>query len=331
MSENIVLCVDDDTTVLKALRTLLVTQLGGDCVIELAEGGAEAIELVEELAAEGRELALIISDYIMPGMRGDELLIRVHEASPNTVKIMLTGQSDLEGVKRAINSAGLYRFLEKPFDNADLVLTVQSGLRAYNQDRALERHNLQLRRMNDNLERQVEERTGQLQEKNRELEQLAITDRLTGLCNRLKLDQVMATEFARSQRFESGFSLLLLDIDWFKQVNDHHGHQAGDQVLVEMAAILQANTRQFDVVGRWGGEEFLVVACGTTLDGATELAEKLRACVSGFGFTHVGSKTASFGLTSYRPGDTVAAMISRADQALYRAKANGRNRVEAAP
>src|ERR1700752_1255235 len=111
MDEAIVLCVDDDTTVLKALRTLLVKQLGAGHLVDVAESGAEALEICEDLRAKGRDLSVVITDYIMPGMRGDELLVRLHERSPSTVKIMLTGQSDLEGVKRAINHANLYRFL----------------------------------------------------------------------------------------------------------------------------------------------------------------------------------------------------------------------------
>ncbi len=137
MTTGIILCVDDDTTVLKALRTLLGSMLGSDNVIEIAESGQEALELCDDLQKEGRELTLVISDFIMPGMRGDELLVRLHEKSPKTIKIMLTGQSDLTGVKRAINEANLYRFLEKPFNNADLVLTAKSAVHAYKQERGL--------------------------------------------------------------------------------------------------------------------------------------------------------------------------------------------------
>ena len=131
MNPNIVLCVDDDSTVLSALRIVLSKVLGSDVIVEIAAGGLEALTLCAELEAEGREVSVVISDFIMPLMRGDELLVRIHELYPHAVKIMLTGQSDLEGVKRAINEANLYRFLEKPFNNADLVLTVRSALRAY--------------------------------------------------------------------------------------------------------------------------------------------------------------------------------------------------------
>src|SRR4051794_31691559 len=116
MMDGTILCVDDDPTVLMALRVLL-GKLGPGHVVEIAEGGDEALEIEADLRERGRDLAVVISDFIMPGMHGDELLVRLHEVSPSTIKIMLTGQSDFDGVKRAINKANLYRFLEKPFNN----------------------------------------------------------------------------------------------------------------------------------------------------------------------------------------------------------------------
>lgn len=124
------LCVDDDTTVLSALRTLLRNTLGAHCQIELAESGQEALEICDDLEADGQTVNVVISDFIMPSMRGDELLVRLHEKFPDMVKIMLTGQSDFAGVKRVINEARLYRFIEKPFNNADLVLTAKAAIEA---------------------------------------------------------------------------------------------------------------------------------------------------------------------------------------------------------
>lgn len=135
MAKGIILCVDDDSTVLTALRTLLGKIFGADNLVEVAESGEEALEIADDHRARGNTVSVIISDYIMPVMRGDELLVKIHEAWPDTIKIMLTGQSDLEGVKKAINEANLYRFLEKPFNNADLVLTIRSALRAFDHQR----------------------------------------------------------------------------------------------------------------------------------------------------------------------------------------------------
>jgi len=126
-----ILCVDDDMSVLTALRTLLTKFMGPGHEIEIAESGDEALEIQKCMLVQDRDLCVVISDFIMPHMRGDELLCKLHECSPRTVKIMLTGQSDLDGVKRAINGANLYRFMEKPFNNADLLMTVKSAVRAY--------------------------------------------------------------------------------------------------------------------------------------------------------------------------------------------------------
>lgn len=328
MADFYVLCVDDDATVLNALRTLLCKHLGSGYVVEVAESGDEALEIQEELHQQGHELCVIISDFIMPGMHGDELLVRMHRLSPNTIKILLTGQSEMAGVKRAINDANLYRFLEKPFDNDDIVLTVRTAIRAYTQQCTLERQNQELRQINATLEQLVEARTAELKEKNLQLERLSVTDKLTGLYNRMKLDQILEQQITHSQRYGSHFALILLDIDKFKLVNDQHGHQAGDRVLCAIADILNQCSRASDVVGRWGGEEFLLIAAETEIDGALVLAEKLRRTVGEHDFPVVGHKTASFGVTAYRAGDTIESMMARADAALYRAKESGRDRVE---
>jgi diguanylate cyclase (GGDEF)-like protein len=121
---------------------------------------------------------------------------------------------------------------------------------------------------------------------------------------------------------------VLLDIDHFKSVNDKYGHPVGDQVLVDVARLLAEGTREVDVVGRWGGEEFLIICPDTTFDGAMAAAEKLRELISNHSFSVVGSKTASFGVATVRTNDTIPALMARADSALYLCKANGRNCVE---
>ena len=324
-----ILCVDDDSTVLQALRSVLSTQFGADVELEFAQSGEEALEILEDLQARGRELGLVISDFMMPGLRGDELLVRLHELSPNTIKILLTGQSDLTGVKRAINDANLYRFLEKPFLNEDIVLTVRSAIRAYTQERDLVRQNEVLRQMNAKLESIVAERTQELVEKNRELEVLAGTDRLTGLYNRRKLDQILEDEVVRRRRYGSGFSVIMADLDRFKHVNDTYGHAVGDVVLVEFARLLKENTREADALARFGGEEFVIVCRHSSLDGCRALAEKMRETIAAHRFPTIGELTASFGVAVCREDDTAATLLARADAALYRAKKTGRNRVEA--
>jgi len=160
------------------------------------------------------------------------------------------------------------------------------------------------------------------------IEELSITDRLTGLYNRLKLDELFASYLHVQARYPLGFAVALLDIDIFKSVNDTYGHQVGDSVLQELAHLLTDNIRQEDVAARWGGEEFLILLPGTSLKNGTVLCEKLRSIIEKTSFKTVGHVTVSFGITHYCHGDDEKSMVARADKALYRAKANGRNLVE---
>lgn len=162
---------------------------------------------------------------------------------------------------------------------------------------------------------------------NKELNRLSVTDKLTGLFNRVKTDDMLDGEILRARRFGQTFGLILLDIDLFKTVNDSHGHQVGDQVLIDVADILRTNIRQTDVVGRWGGEEFIIVCPQSDESGSYNLAENLRKKIATHVFSVVGHKTASFGVTTYRANDTSKDIVGRADGALYEAKQKGRNRV----
>ena len=167
----------------------------------------------------------------------------------------------------------------------------------------------------------------QLEEKNVELEALSVTDKLTGLYNRVKLDSVIAEEIDRYERYKNPFGIILLDIDHFKLVNDTYGHQVGDKVLQEVARLLTTYTRKSDLVGRWGGEEFLIICPGIDKEKLISLSEKLRTIFESHPFPIVTSKTASFGAASYKESESVKTFIHRADEALYQAKNSGRNRV----
>lgn len=165
----------------------------------------------------------------------------------------------------------------------------------------------------------------QLQQLNLELERLSVTDKLTGLFNRLKLDVVLNAEIERASRFSQSLSIILIDVDYFKQVNDRYGHPVGDQVLQEFADILARTTRKVDTVGRWGGEEFLVICPNTDIAGASQLSRHLRVAVEAHTFPVVGSVTASFGVSGFESNDHANDIVARADEALYAAKQNGRN------
>jgi diguanylate cyclase (GGDEF)-like protein/PAS domain S-box-containing protein len=159
------------------------------------------------------------------------------------------------------------------------------------------------------------------------IETLAITDSLTGLYNRMKFDEVLEVQFQHFKRNGHPFFLLLIDIDNFKQVNDQHGHDIGDYVLRHVATILTAQLRQTDVIARWGGEEFIILCSNTDLQGALQLAEKIRSHVQDHGFESVESVTISMGISKVKDGDTIRALFRRADQNLYSAKMKGKNRV----
>src|SRR5919199_2275073 len=148
MTKPVIVCVDDEKTVLKSLKVELKKAIGNEYRIEIAEAGEDAIELVAELLEEGHEVPLIISDYIMPDMKGDELLKRVHLLSPKTLKVMLTGQADLEAVGNAIKYAKLYRYIAKPWQAEDLKLTVTEAIYSYLQDKELAEKNAKLQQLN---------------------------------------------------------------------------------------------------------------------------------------------------------------------------------------
>lgn len=178
-----------------------------------------------------------------------------------------------------------------------------------------------IRQNQKNLEHKVRERT-------KELELLSITDKLTGLVNRVKIDEHIKQEIDRFDRYENSFGVIFVDIDHFKTVNDTFGHQVGDEVLVEFANLLEAYTRKTDIVGRWGGEEFIILCIEVQKDTLVEIAQKIRKTIENHDFATIGKKTASFGVTLCKKDESPEELVDRADRAMYKAKQNGRNRVE---
>ncbi len=159
------------------------------------------------------------------------------------------------------------------------------------------------------------------------LQELSSTDRLTKLYNRAKFEELFQYELTQCQRYGTPLSLIMLDLDYFKEVNDTHGHHVGDLVLQEIAKILSDSSRGSDAVARWGGEEFLILAPKTNLTQAVQLAEKIRATIGNHCFSEVGNRTGSFGVACYREKDSLTSLLQRVDMALYRAKEAGRDRV----
>jgi diguanylate cyclase (GGDEF)-like protein/PAS domain S-box-containing protein len=159
------------------------------------------------------------------------------------------------------------------------------------------------------------------------IEELSVTDKLTGLYNRLKLDELMLVKIEAFRRYKVDFSIILLDIDNFKSVNDTYGHDVGDSVLQTIAKILRSHIRITDIVGRWGGEEFIIICNNTNLDNSKILAEHIRQIIENTKFDKLGTKTISLGLSQFQKDDDLKTIFKRADDALYEAKTTGKNKV----
>jgi diguanylate cyclase (GGDEF)-like protein len=290
------------------------------------------------LEEDGERVALVIADQIMPGMKGVELLEEIHRRSPETTKILLTGQAGLDAVIAAINRAHLNQYIPKPWAEANLRLSVENLLRQYrlsSENRQLvadlSAKNQALLEMNRELEAKVGERTHELAEANSRLAQLAVTDGLTGLYNHRHFHERLTLEVERSLRNGLPLSLLMIDVDHFKNYNDHHGHPAGDEVLRQLSHLMTDGRRANDFCARYGGEEFAIVLVDTPKLTAAKLAERLRERVAGHNFDYSdtqpgGSLSISVGVATFPDdaGDSES-LVRAADSALYAAKHAGRN------
>jgi diguanylate cyclase (GGDEF)-like protein len=194
-----------------------------------------------------------------------------------------------------------------------------------------------LRSLNTNLESLVARRTGELEVANTQLRKekellhaISLTDQLTGLHNRFQIRDVFNHEKACAEREGSGLSVIMIDIDHFKAINDTFGHNVGDEVLKAFAQILKHALREYENIVRWGGEEFLILLPNTDGEAALHIARRLQKAVRSHDFSEVGHRTASFGIAVCSGEDTFDTLVSRADRALYRAKETGRDRIETA-
>jgi diguanylate cyclase (GGDEF)-like protein/PAS domain S-box-containing protein len=192
----------------------------------------------------------------------------------------------------------------------------------------------QLERRNHSLEQQVAERTAELvrlnealQQKAEENRQLAETDALTGAASRYRLERVIKLECERSRRFKYAFSVIAMDVDDFKQINDNHGHSAGDQTLVKIVALVRTHIREIDLIARWGGDEFIVVLPNTGLADGRLVADKLRELIARSRVCEQLDITLSFGLAEYQPDEPMSQLMVRVDRALYQAKLAGKNQI----
>lgn len=178
------------------------------------------------------------------------------------------------------------------------------------------------------LEKEVELRTRELSEKSQQLQIIANQDPLTLLANRRKFNVNLEQEFQRFKRHKQNFSIIIIDIDHFKKINDQFGHNTGDKVIKQFAEVLSDNCRRTDTVARWGGEEFIILSIETDINQALLQANKIITAIRSTDFTEAGNITASIGISCNTDHSSAEAIINHADKALYKAKHNGRDRIE---
>ena len=297
-----VLVVDDSLVIRSVVRGWLEDQ---EYHVDEVEDGEAAIE---HCLATPPDVVLL--DIEMPGLDGHQVLARLKSepAVKDIPVVFLTNHTSMEAVLKGLRG-GAHDYLSKPFEPAELVARVGAAAR--------------VKKLQDELRR-----------RNAELDTLSRTDLLTGLVNRRHLDEHLAAQLVRSRRNGQAVSVLLLDVDHFKSINDTYGHQAGDTVLRELALRIGLELRAGDVAGRWGGEEFLLILPETDLPGSVLTGERIRRAMSAAPFD-IGEMTIavtlSGGCATSVAGSVVAEdLIRRADSGLYLAKSSGRNRINAA-
>ncbi len=301
--------VVDDSAMLRRVLQRGVERGGHVCLA--AGDGVEALDVFDTFSPD-----VVISDWEMPRMDGPELCRRVRERASEAYPyfIFLTSLDQREHILTAM-AAGADDYLEKPFDPHALAAALVAASRV------------------TDLHARLREQRADLERLNLRLHGDSRTDPLTGLGNRLKLREDLAARL--EQPGESGASVALFDIDFFKRLNDHDGHVAGDEVLTAVAATIRDAVRGGDTVYRYGGEEFLVLLPNAPLDPAVGAANRIRLALAKRALVHPDSDVAPFvslscGVAYTPPGgaEPIQDWIHRADEALYAAKAAGRNRVE---
>jgi two-component system cell cycle response regulator len=302
-----ILVVDDHEDNVEVLRARLEAR-GYRTVT--ASDWQEALEAVRRETPD-----LILLDVMMPNVDGMEVArrIKADRALPYIPIIMQTALDSTEHKVEGLD-AGADDYITKPINFAELEARVRSMLRV------------------KALQEEVERQRDELQALNARLVSISRTDGLTGLINRRHLEERLEEQFEHAKRLAEPFTVVMCDLDKFKSVNDTYGHQAGDAVLRQLAEILQEQAREIDHVGRYGGEEFMLILPGTVLDAGVTFAERVRHAIEQHTFTFEGGaiqRTGSFGVAGW-PHPRVAhcdALVRAADEALYVAKETGRNKV----
>lgn len=290
------LLVDDNPINLDLLKSFLPKDT---YMFSTATSGKEAIAYCKDEVCD-----LILLDVMMPEMDGYETcteLKKIDRAKDIPV-IFLTANNDHESVIKGFKSGGV-DYVTKPYNSVELMYRINT--------------HLTLRQKTQELEKALVE-----------IEELAVTDPLTKVYNRLRFNILIEQQILTSERYNTPLSIIFVDIDHFKSINDTYGHLIGDEVLIKMAELIKSKLRNADIFARWGGEEFVMLLPETDVKGASLLAKKLKEAITSTLFPTVEKVTASLGVTQYGKDEKKEEFIHRADEAMYQAKRNGRNRVE---
>jgi diguanylate cyclase (GGDEF)-like protein len=307
--ENCLILVVDDVSDNLQLIALILEKRGYETTF--ATNGQQALERVQSAKPD-----LILLDFMMPQMNGLEVCERL-KANPELAEIpiiFLTASHEHEHLIQAFEK-GAVDYITKPFSTPELLARVRT--------------HLELKYTRESLKNLLDKQA----QLTKELEKLANTDPLTGVWNRRYFLNLCEAEINRACRYNRLFSVLILDLDHFKKINDIYGHAVGDEVLIAMTIIVQNSLRKVDFLGRFGGEEFVVLLPETNLDMAVNVAERIRDSLEKTVIPIEEKQvkiTASIGVSTYQLEDQkIDVVLQRADQALYQAKNQGRNRVVA--
>jgi len=315
------LLVDDELPVLRSLQRLLRRE---NFPVIAASSGAEALQLLKE-----NEVAVVVSDYRMPEMNGVQFLDKVREIRPNTHRIILTGQADMESVIGAVNRGAVYKFLTKPWQTEELTQELCDAHRRHGLEEEKRRLNNALQNVNNELKDTVDGLRQNVEDKSKALDQAVHYDALTGLANRVRMTEALDNIIVNAKQDNPQSAVLVFGLDRFKLINESCGQHGGDQLLLALTKRFQQTVREGDVLARTSGDEFGFVVSGidSVQDSAGMAQRLLDALKEPFEIDGQEVFTSgSLGISLF-PGDgnTAEALIRHAASAMHHAKEEGGN------
>ena len=310
MEQALRILVVDDKEIIRTTITQVLEDDGYEVIT--AANGADALAQYKE-----EHFPIVITDIYMPKMTGIDLLAAIKKIDDKTQVIVMTSYASIDSAIATIRSSA-YDYLTKPFEDIELISNVVR--------RAAEK--IRLERQSEHLIEMLKQKTEQLEQSNAQLKTLATRDSLTGLYNHRYFQESLTAELNRAKRYQHPFSLLFIDLDFFKTFNDTNGHLEGDKLLIALSNLFLENFRKTDIVCRYGGDEFAVILPEESNQSARTIAAKLHAQVAEHPFEGreampQGRVTISIGIATYPDNETDAeSLLRHADQIMYEAKKN---------